>query len=202
MPHLVQAAPAQAGHLHGRQEVEGLEPGAVDDRIRVAGGAVPGDHTVGDDALDRVRDQIDVRAGQRRIPVVGEQHPLAAHDVVGDTLGAQPRVGDLGVELAAPQLHRSREELGRQDEAAGEQLAVEEDAQPVRLAHAEEPLPAFPESGPLAIRDEIGLGFVEFSGETVVGVFACLVIELNLSPPSRRGFARLRLIGSSCGGIY
>ena len=37
-------------------------------------------------------------------------------------------------------MHRSREELGRQDEAAGEQLAVEEDAQPVRLAHHREPV--------------------------------------------------------------
>ena len=47
---------------------------------------------------------------------------------------------DLRAELAAPQLHRSREELGRQDEAAGQQFAVEEDAQPVGLAHHREPV--------------------------------------------------------------
>ena len=134
-----QPAPAEAGHRHGGQEVECLEPGAVDDHVRRAAGAVGRDHTTGHDALDRVGDELNVRPGQRRVPVVREQHPLAAHHVVGDALAPQLRVGDRP-ELAAPQLHRRGEQFLRQDEAAGEQLAVEEDAQPVGLAHHREPV--------------------------------------------------------------
>ena len=138
-PGLIQPPPAEAGHRHGRQEVEGPEPGAVDDHVRRAGGGTGRDHAAGRDALDRVGDELDVAAGQRGVPVVREQHPLAAHHVAGDALLAQPRVGD-HPELAAPQLHRRRQQLLRQHEAAREQLAVEEDAQPVGLAHRREPV--------------------------------------------------------------
>ncbi len=80
-------------------------------------------------------DEVDIRPRQRRVPVVREQHPLAAHHVIGDALVTQLRVGDVRVELAAPQSHRRAKELRRHHEAAGEQLAVQEDAQPVGLAH-------------------------------------------------------------------
>src|SRR5262249_21167606 len=58
-------------------------------------------------------------------------------------------------ELAAPQLHGSGEELRREDESAREQLAVEEDPQPVGLAYCREPVEEYVLG--MAIRP-IGLG--------------------------------------------
>ena len=154
-PGLPQRPAAAAGHLHRGEELRGTEAGAVDDHVGGVGRAVGGDHAVRDDPLDPLGDQLHVRPGQGRVPVVGEHHPLAAHHVVRHAPGAQLGVGDRGAELAPPHRHRRGQQLGRQDEAAGEQLAVEEDAQPFGLAHGRHPV----EQGQLAVPvGPVGLG--------------------------------------------
>ncbi len=84
-----------------------MEAGAEDDRVDLALGAVGGHDRVRADLPDAVRDQLDVRLRERRIPLVRGQDALAAELVARRQPGAQLRVGHLLRELA--QRHAGRQ---------------------------------------------------------------------------------------------
>src|SRR5690606_17199316 len=75
------------------------EAGAQDDGVHLPFLAVGGDDAVGTDLGDAVGNEGNVRFGQRRVVVVGDQHALAAHHVVGGQLAAQLRVADLAAQV-------------------------------------------------------------------------------------------------------
>ena len=97
----------------------------VVDLALVAGGV---DDAGRADPLDRLADQLDVAAHQRRVPVVGEQHPLAAELVVGRRLGEQFGVGQA---LAA-------KAVGELGDVVGDPVGAGEGVGQ-RLDHAEHP---------------------------------------------------------------
>lgn len=120
----VEQVDATAAEDHAaRQRVAGGEAGAEDDGVNRAFLAILGDDAVGADFLDAVGDDVDVGLGQRRVVVVGDQHALAAHGVVGRDLGAQHRVLDLALDVTLGhqlgELHHLRGQ-GEADDAAFE----------------------------------------------------------------------------------
>ena len=109
-----------------------MEAGAEDDRVRRVVDAVVGDEAVRHDPGDAGGDHVDVRPGERRPVVVGDQHPLAAHRVAGGELVPQVRVGDL-----TPQR--------TQGQARGEAVDRRvQEAQAHALAYQIEPCPGGP----------------------------------------------------------
>ena len=105
------------------RHVGDLEAGAEDDRVDLALLAVAGHDRVRRDLLDAAGEQLDVGLGERRVPLVRGQDPLAADRVAGRDLLEQLGVGDLAAHVAARdplgQLHQPRV----LDEAEHEQLA-------------------------------------------------------------------------------
>ncbi|MNQ45450.1 hypothetical protein D3C85_592330 [compost metagenome] len=116
-PGIQQVDAATAEDHATRQRVAGGEAGAEDDGVDLAFLAVGGDDAARADFLDTVGDHVDVRLGQRRVVVVGDQHPLAAHGVVRGDLGAQHRVLDRALDVARGDQLGQLHHPGRQGEA-------------------------------------------------------------------------------------
>ena len=78
-----------------------VEAGGNDQAVDRALGAVGGHDAGRRDLADPVGDQVDVVAVERRVVVVGDQHPLAAETVVGRHLRTQRRVADAAGDVPA-----------------------------------------------------------------------------------------------------
>lgn len=85
-PHLGEAAAVGADDAPEHGGVGDVEAGGHHDHVHLTLGAVVGDHTAAGDLVDAVGDQVDVRPGQCRVPVVGAQDALAAHRELRVTL--------------------------------------------------------------------------------------------------------------------
>jgi hypothetical protein len=79
--------------------------------------AIHGADAAAADFLDAVGDQLYVGLGQRREVIIGDQHALAAHQVIRGDLGAQHRVLDLLVDVPLADFLGEGHHLGQHGKA-------------------------------------------------------------------------------------
>ena len=96
------SAPPTPRDRHRRQELGGREAGAPDQHVGLVQRAVVGAHAAGLQPGDPPGDHLDVLAGQRGVPVVGEEQPLAADRVVRHQPAAQRPVRHLPAQGEPP----------------------------------------------------------------------------------------------------
>ncbi len=101
-PRVVQVGATDPRDRHRRQELGGREAGAPDQDVGLVQRAVVGAHAAGLQPGDAPGDHLDVLPGQRGVPVVGEEQPLAADRVVRHQAAAQRPVRHLPAQGEPP----------------------------------------------------------------------------------------------------
>ena len=132
VPDPVQLTPVEPEDRQRGDEVLGLEAGPVDDHVGGPFDAVGADDAGGLDPLDRPADQLDVGADEGRVPVRGEEDPLAADLVVGRRLGDQLRVAERAPALALGDPTERRHQPPVPGEPVGRGLEEGEHTEPRR----------------------------------------------------------------------